>query len=101
MVFYPVLWTSKVASGSPGIRQAFLAIRKHHTKPCDPLRVLFCGSEHFSIASLQAIYEEHSKAPERIASIEVVCRPPKAYGRGLKQVRESTTFLKARWCKAF
>ncbi|PWY62562.1 methionyl-tRNA formyltransferase family protein [Aspergillus eucalypticola CBS 122712] len=58
------------------------------TKAYDPLRILFCGSDDFSIASLKALHEEHVKRPDRIASIDVVCRPGKKVGRGLKQIRE-------------
>ncbi|KAL4944235.1 hypothetical protein BDV06DRAFT_112925 [Aspergillus oleicola] len=58
------------------------------TKAHDPLRILFCGSDDFSIASLQALHTEHVKQPDRIASIDVVCRPGKRVGRGLKQIRE-------------
>ena len=58
------------------------------TKISEPLRILFCGSDEFSIASLQALHREHQAQPELIESIDVVCRPPKRVGRGLKQVRE-------------
>ncbi|PYH99172.1 methionyl-tRNA formyltransferase family protein [Aspergillus ellipticus CBS 707.79] len=58
------------------------------TKAYDPLRILFCGSDEFSIASLKALHEEHVKRPDRIASIDVVCRPGKRVGRGLKTVRD-------------
>ncbi|GKZ20648.1 methionyl-tRNA formyltransferase [Aspergillus brasiliensis] len=58
------------------------------TKAYEPLRILFCGSDDFSIASLKALHEEHVKRPDRIASIDVVCRPGKKVGRGLKQIRE-------------
>ena len=54
----------------------------------DPLRILFCGSEDFSIASLRALHKEHVEHPDAIASIDVVCRPGKRVGRGLKAVRE-------------
>ena len=58
------------------------------SKASDPLRVLFCGSEEFSIVSLHALHQEHLRDPESIASIDVVCRPGKPVGRGLKTVRE-------------
>ncbi|RAK98386.1 methionyl-tRNA formyltransferase [Aspergillus ibericus CBS 121593] len=62
--------------------------RRLATKAYDPLRILFCGSDEFSIASLKALHKEHVKRPDRIASIDVVCRPGKRVGRGLKQIRE-------------
>ena len=54
----------------------------------DPLRVLFCGSDEFSIASLRALYREHERDKALIESIDVVCRPAKPVGRGLKDTRE-------------
>lgn len=62
--------------------------RRYTTKSYDPLRILFCGSDEFSIASLKALYAHHLKQPQQIASIDVVCRPGKRVGRGLKQIRE-------------
>ncbi|OJJ47477.1 hypothetical protein ASPZODRAFT_1683575 [Penicilliopsis zonata CBS 506.65] len=58
------------------------------TQAYDPLRILFCGSDDFSIASLKALHDEHVKRPDRIASIDVVCRPGKRVGRGWKNIRE-------------
>ncbi|KAL4961408.1 methionyl-tRNA formyltransferase [Aspergillus stella-maris] len=71
----------------PGLWPSF-GLRCLSTKPHDPLRILFCGSDDFSIASLQALHAEHVKQPDRLASIDVVCRPGKRVGRGLKQIRE-------------
>ncbi|RMJ26673.1 hypothetical protein PHISP_02485 [Aspergillus sp. HF37] len=68
---------------SPIILRRSFATRGH-----DPLRILFCGSDEFSIASLKALREEHLSRPDRISSIDVVCRPGKRVGRGLKQIRE-------------
>ncbi|KAL3463207.1 formyl transferase [Aspergillus heterothallicus] len=65
-----------------------LASRSLSTKAYDPLRILFCGSDKLSIASLRVLHGEHLKRPDRIASIDVVCRPGKRVGRGLKQIRE-------------
>jgi hypothetical protein len=58
------------------------------SKSCDPLRILFCGSDEFSIASLEALHAERIQRPCGIESIEVVCRPGKRVGRGLKAIRE-------------
>ncbi|KAJ5678686.1 hypothetical protein N7462_006930 [Penicillium macrosclerotiorum] len=63
-------------------------LRGYSTKSYDPLRILFCGSDDFSIASLRALHAYHLKQPSRIASIDVVCRPGKRVGRGLKKIRE-------------
>lgn len=62
--------------------------RGYATKSHDPLRILFCGSDEFSIASLKALHAYYLKQPQRIASIDVVCRPGKRVGRGLKTIRE-------------
>ncbi|KAH0565311.1 hypothetical protein GP486_001293 [Trichoglossum hirsutum] len=53
-----------------------------------PLRILFCGSDDFSITSLKALHKELVERPDTIASIDVVCRPGKRTGRGFKNVRE-------------
>ena len=54
----------------------------------EPLRILFCGSDEFSVASLRALYKEHERDKALIASIDVVSRPPKPVGRGFKDTRE-------------
>ncbi|TGJ87050.1 hypothetical protein E0Z10_g1782 [Xylaria hypoxylon] len=58
-------------------------------KISDPLHVLFCGSDDFSCASLQALHDEHVQNPDLIKSIDVVVRPGKPTGRGYKTMRES------------
>lgn len=113
---YGVLATSfrslpRRSASSPGLQRAIqgmgvyktpalLILRKHlrhrgvslhrcfSTKSSEALRILFCGSDEFSIASLKALHAEHLQRPESIESIEVVCRPGKRVGRGLKQIRE-------------
>nr|POF14241.1 methionyl-trna formyltransferase, mitochondrial [Quercus suber] len=57
------------------------------SRPHDPLRILFCGADHFSIASLRAIWELAQADPEKVRSIDVVCRKDKRVGRGLKQIQ--------------
>lgn len=63
-----------------GIRKARL--------PDRPLRILFCGSDEFSCVSLQALYSEFFRSRKMIRSIDVVVRPAKPVGRGLKEMRE-------------
>ena len=53
-----------------------------------PLRILFCGSDDFSITSLKALHREHLQNKSFIQSIDVVCRPGKRVGRGLKNIRQ-------------
>lgn len=53
----------------------------------EPLRILYCGSDNFSCAILQALHEEYQHPSSNIASIDVVCREGKPYGRGLRSIR--------------
>ncbi|KAK3359032.1 methionyl-tRNA formyltransferase-like protein [Lasiosphaeria hispida] len=57
-------------------------------KVSDPLRILFCGSDEYSCASLKALYAEHKANQALIKSIDVLVRPAKPTGRGLKKLRE-------------
>ncbi|TID15487.1 methionyl-tRNA formyltransferase family protein [Venturia nashicola] len=51
----------------------------------DPLRILFCGSDDFSVASLDALDQERLvESAADIESIHVVCRPGKPTGARLK-----------------
>ncbi|KAI0431726.1 formyl transferase [Xylaria sp. FL1042] len=64
--------------------------RRYSTVPnktSDPLHILFCGSDYFSCASLQALYDEHVRNPDLIRSIDVVVRPGKRTGRGYYTIR--------------
>ncbi|PBP25037.1 hypothetical protein BUE80_DR003979 [Diplocarpon rosae] len=80
----------------PAIRRYSLSVlylpkygrRFSSTKECKPLRILFCGSDDFSIASLRALHSEHLQSPGLIKSIDVLCRPGKPVGRSLKKIRE-------------
>ena len=74
------------SSGLKTKLRRFYASSSHH----DPLRILFCGSDEFSIASLNALQRETVESASRIASIDVLCRPGKPTGRGLKFIREGT-----------
>ncbi|KAL8841060.1 MAG: hypothetical protein Q9170_001085 [Blastenia crenularia] len=80
-------------------RLSFLTRRPRHTsvrsygcstsnKVNDPLRILFCGSDEFSIVSLQALNEARREIPDLVTSIDVVCRPEKPVQRNLKALRE-------------
>ena len=64
-------------------------VRRHlSSKSCDPLKILFCGSDEFSIASLEALSQERKASPNLIASIDVACRPAKPVQRNLRALRE-------------
>jgi hypothetical protein len=60
----------------------------YSTRASKPLRILFCGSDHFSCASLRAVHQEQARDPELIESVDVLLRPGKLSGRGLKSIRE-------------
>ncbi|PHH88926.1 hypothetical protein CDD83_6873 [Cordyceps sp. RAO-2017] len=55
----------------------------------EPLRILFCGSQRFSIPSLEALYRERGRDPGLVRALEVLVTPPRRSGRGLKVVEES------------
>ncbi len=55
----------------------------------EPLRILYFGSDKFSCASLGALHELSQQHPEIVDSIDVVCRPPKLFGRGRKTLAVS------------
>jgi methionyl-tRNA formyltransferase len=59
----------------------------------EPLRILFCGSDAFSIASLRALHDAKQEVPGLIDSIDVVHRPAKPTGRGLKKLREGICYM--------
>ncbi len=78
------------------IEKGLLNRRFSSQKASEPLRILFCGSDNFSIASLKAVHREQERGDSLIASIDVLCRPPKRVGRGLKQIREVAIAKEAR-----
>lgn len=54
----------------------------------EPLRILFCGADEFSIYSLQSLHRLQQNHNGRVDSIEVICRPDKRVGRGLKRIQQ-------------
>ncbi|KAK8215115.1 Methionyl-tRNA formyltransferase [Zalaria obscura] len=63
--------------------------RRCYSSPShDPLRILFCGADEFSIYSLRALHDLHLRQPSKVASIDVVCKTDKRVGRGLKKTQE-------------
>ncbi|OAQ74846.1 methionyl-tRNA formyltransferase [Purpureocillium lilacinum] len=54
----------------------------------DPLRILFCGSDDFSVASLRALHAERARDPSLVSALDVMVLPPRRTGRGLKTLRE-------------
>ena len=75
----------------PSVHSFYLRARRRNygtSKIADPLKVLFCGSDEFSIASLRALDDARKADESLIESIDVVHRPGKPTGRGLKEIRE-------------
>lgn len=81
----------KVSAVFPCEGRRYSTVRK---KTSDPLHILFCGSDLFSCDVLKALYNEHVDNPDLIRSIDVVVRPAKRTGRGLKQMSEREYFQK-------
>lgn len=52
------------------------------------LRILFCGSDEFSCASLAALQRENVGPGRLVEALDVMVRPAKRTGRGLKQLRQ-------------
>ncbi len=72
----------------PNISQPWISCRVYsERKFSEPLRILFCGSDGVSVASLKALDKEHKQDPNLIQSINVVCKAPRPVGRGLKRIR--------------
>ncbi|KAI1657266.1 Formyltransferase [Daldinia decipiens] len=61
--------------------------KERKAKTSDPLRILFCGSDEFSCASLETLHQEHIRNPALIQSIDVVVRPGKRTGRKNKFIQ--------------
>ncbi|KKA27953.1 hypothetical protein TD95_001194 [Thielaviopsis punctulata] len=59
-----------------------------NAKASKPLDILFYGSDQFSCASLRALADEQAANPALVRSINVVVRPGKPFGRGMKRTRE-------------
>ncbi|KAL1865679.1 Methionyl-tRNA formyltransferase [Diaporthe australafricana] len=58
----------------------------------EPLRILFCGSDEFSCASLRALHSLQAAKPKLIKSIDVLVRPGKPAGRGLRRIATGPLF---------
>lgn len=58
----------------------------------EPLRILFCGSDTFSCASLSALHALHQAEPRLVESIDVLVRPGKPTGRGLRRIAVGPLF---------
>ncbi|KAH6639447.1 methionyl-tRNA formyltransferase [Boeremia exigua] len=80
-----MLWT--LPAPARALVATALQHRAYTTRP-EPLRILFCGADAFSIESLRALQAARAQTPGLIDAIHVVHRPPKPAGRGLKTLRE-------------
>lgn len=88
-----------IANSAPPITPA----HHHHRRRCyvtenttsrarEPLRILFCGSDIFSCASLFALHELRKADPRLVDSIDVLVRPGKPSGRGHRRVAVGPVF---------
>lgn len=76
------------------ISPAHIPRRLQSTSPSHgPLRILFCGSDHFSATSLKALYGEYAAQTGLIESIDVLCRADKRTGRGMKTLKEGVLLV--------
>lgn len=90
------LWSARLGNLKPPLlRSPFSTTAPGLKKVSDPLKILFCGSDEFSIASLRALHQEHLRNNDLIRSLDVVVRPGKPTGRGMKTIRQGQypTFL--------
>lgn len=74
-----------IRAGPPALHRRFTPSAAPRRSP---LSILFCGSDDFSIASLRALARLKRDDPELIGALDVVHRPAKRTGRGLKVLRE-------------
>lgn len=79
---------SRHAKKSIALRAGSVWRRYSSNSDLQPLRILFCGADEFSIRSLDAVRKLQATDYESVQSIDVVCRPDKRVGRGLKKVQE-------------
>lgn len=93
--FFPVEMLHHLVTRQSGLQSTarfshllFKSCHSTQSKVSDPLRILFCGSDEFSCESLKALHVEHERNVALIRSIDVVVRPPKPSGRGLKLLRQ-------------
>ena len=69
-----------------GVLEPATKLQQQH----DPLRILFCGSDAFSVASLKALNRICQERPQVIESIDVLCKEDQRTGRGLENINEGT-----------
>ena len=81
------------------VRLHYPARQRFATKTFDPLRILFCGSDNFSIASLGAIVRAAKQDPSFIRSVDVVARPGKWTGHKRKIFKEGRYSMLSRLTK--
>ncbi|KAM3561322.1 hypothetical protein MY1884_002417 [Beauveria asiatica] len=76
---------SSSSSSSSSSRRCFATSRVLARGVTEPLKILFCGSDPFSCASLRALHQEQLENKELVEEIEVMVMPGKKVGRGLKE----------------
>lgn len=87
----PLLWSSCRLTAGVLCRARQITVRRRLatlTVSREPLRILYCGSDDFSVAALRKLNHERIEHPDHIESIDVLCKSPQRVGRGLKKVRQ-------------
>ncbi|KIW82561.1 hypothetical protein Z517_05588 [Fonsecaea pedrosoi CBS 271.37] len=69
------------------LKSSLKSARSDDVDDSDSLRILFCGTDQFSVASLQALAQYSKTRGSNVRSIDVVTRTDKRVGRGRKLVR--------------
>lgn len=85
-----ILSPSAIASGKFNASPPVIH-RRLSSASAPPLRILFCGSDHFSVASLRALHQEHISNRSLIGSIDVLCLKDQRTGRSLRTIKESAS----------
>jgi methionyl-tRNA formyltransferase len=65
-------------------------LRRRYSVTTDPVRILFFGSDTFSVASLKKLHETQKTEPRLYDSLEIVTREPSPGGRGLKRQKRTS-----------
>jgi hypothetical protein len=86
----PIVKIKRVESGRLVTSSSRPAQQRRLGRISKQLRILFCGSDEFSCASLRALHQLQQDRPRLIRSIDVMVRPGKPSGRSLKTIREGT-----------
>jgi hypothetical protein len=63
--------------------------RLHHDSPQYAPKIVFFGSDTFSVVSLSKLHNAQKVEPDLFESLEIVTREPSPRGRGLKRQKSN------------